>query len=297
MHRLPPLPALRAFLAACRAGSYSAAAEELNVTHGAISRQIRILETWLGQTLFVRSGQCMVPTLHAQAFAKEMNDVLGVMDEAARRYGRGEATQLLRISAPATFTMRWLAPRLPAFYQANPGTLIQIHTATTQQLAVTSGFDLVIRLGVFNSDRFSALPFMQEHYTLLAAPSLLTRQPLSALGDVVNHTLLDTETRPGFWSQLFDVGGLVDPGTLSWLRFDHFYVTYAALIDGLGVGPGPLPLLARDVALGRLVAPLPDLRIAERTYYLLTPAGLAKTRLHHRFEQWLLEQADSKEAV
>ncbi|ACZ75745.1 LysR family transcriptional regulator [Dickeya zeae] len=297
MHRLPPLPALRAFLAACRAGSYSAAAEELNVTHGAISRQIRILETWLGQTLFVRSGQCMVPTLHAQAFAKEMNDVLGVMDEAARRYGRGEATQLLRISAPATFTMRWLAPRLPAFYQANPGTLIQIHTATTQQLAVTSGFDLVIRLGVFNSDRFSALPFMQEHYTLLAAPSLLTRQPLSVLGDVVNHTLLDTETRPGFWSQLFDVGGLVDPGTLSWLRFDHFYVTYAALIDGLGIGPGPLPLLARDVALGRLVAPLPALRIAERTYYLLTPAGLAKTRLHHCFEQWLLEQAGNEEAV
>ncbi|AJC68359.1 hypothetical protein W909_04185 [Dickeya zeae EC1] len=58
---------------------------------------------------------------------------------------------------------------------------------------------------------------------------------------MVNHTLLDTETRPGFWSQLFDVGGVVDPGTLNWLRFDHFYVTYAALIDGVGIGPGPLP--------------------------------------------------------
>ncbi|ACS86914.1 LysR substrate-binding domain-containing protein [Musicola paradisiaca] len=288
--RIPPLPALKAFLAACRAGSYTAAAEELHITHGAVSRQIRILEAWLGQTLFVRSGQCMVPTLHAQAFAKEMGDALAGIDEAARRYGRGEATQLLRISAPATFTMRWLAPRLPAFYQHNPGTLIQIHTATTQQLAMTSGFDLVIRLGAFNNDRFTAQPFMNEYYTLLAAPSLLERQPLYTLDDLAGHTLIDTETRPGYWQQLFDLAGFIDRGNLNWLRFDHFYVTYAALIDGLGIAPAPLPLLARDCELGRLTAPLASLRIAQRTYFLLTPAGVAKTRLHHRFEDWLLAQ-------
>ncbi|WP_033570295.1 hypothetical protein [Dickeya undicola] len=71
------------------------------------------------------------------------------------------------------------------------------------------------------------------------------------------------------------------------------------LIDGLGVGPGPglLPLLARDVALGRLTAPLPDLRIAERTYYLLTPAGLVKTRLHYRFECWLLEEGAKSDSA
>lgn len=290
MANLPPLPALRAFLAACRSGSYTAAADELAVTHGAVSRQIRVLEEWLGQPLFERAGQRMQATPHAQAFAQEMSEALERIDDAARRYGRGSATALLRVSAPATFAMRWLLPRLPQFHARHPGSRVQVMTATTQQMALAGSFDLAIRRTAAPGAHFSALPFYEEWHTLLAAPSLLARQPLAALEQLPDHLLLETETRPGHTQQWLTAAGFADGEHLRRQRFDHFYVTLFALIDGLGVGIGPLPALDIDIAAGRLCAPFPDIRTASRTYHALTPVSTQKTVLHRQFEDWLLEQ-------
>jgi len=287
--RIPPLPALRAFLAACRAGSYTAAAEELAVTHGAVSRQIQVLEEWLGQKLFERTGQRMTPTPHAQAFAQEVGVAFERIEEAARRYGRGSASMLLRVSAPATFAMRWLIPRLPDFYRRHPGTLVQVQTATTQQLALAGSFDVAIRRGAVSHAHFSAMPFMDEWHVLAAAPALLERQPLRTPEDLAGHTLLDTETRPGLWQQWFNAAGHLHEPRLPRQRFDHFYVTYMALIDGLGIGVVPMPTLAHDVAVGRLVLPLPGIRTSTNRYVSLTPAGVPKTAVHRMFETWLAE--------
>jgi len=287
-NRIPPLPALRAFLAACRTGSYTAAAESLSVTHGAVSRHMRTLEEWLGQKLFERSGQRMVPTPHAQAFAQEVSEAFERIDDAARRYGKGSASTLLRVSAPATFAMRWLIPRLPDFYRRHPGTLVQVQTATTQQLALAGSFDVAIRRGTASNAHFSAIPFMEEWHTLVAAPALLERQPLRTLDDLRHHVLLDTETRPGLWQQWFNAAGYPDESKLDRQRFDHFYVTYTALIDGLGIGVGPMPTLDHDVAAGRLVLPLPAIRTAAQRYFSLTPVGVPKTAIHRKFEDWLV---------
>jgi LysR family glycine cleavage system transcriptional activator len=295
--RIPPLPALRAFLAACRAGSYSAAAEALSVTHGAVSRQVQVLEEWLGQKLFERAGQRMVPTPHALAFAQEVSEALERIDDAARRFGKGSASMLLRVSAPATFAMRWLIPRLPDFYERHRGTLIQVQTATTMQLTLAGSFDVAIRRNPGShapgsNAHFSMVPFIDEWHTLVAAPSLLARCPLRTLDDLRHHTLLDTETRPGFWQQWLNAAGYLDEPRLDRQRFDHFYVTYSALIDGLGVGVGPMPTLDHDVAAGRLVLPFPEIRTAAHRYICLTPLGVPKTAVHRMFENWLVELGD-----
>lgn len=292
MARIPPLPALKAFLAACRAGSYTGAAEELCVTHGAISRQIQILEQWLGQKLFERAGQRMVPTSHALAFALEVSQALERIDDAAQRYGKGSATMLLRVSAPATFAMRWLIPQLSDFHERHPGMLIQVQTATTQQISLAGSFDLAIRRGPTQNERFSAQPFLDEWLTLIAAPSLLQRLPLNALSDLQGHLLLETETRPGDWQQWLHAAGYTENGKSQRQRFDHFYVTYTALIDGLGLGVGPMPTLEHDVALGRLALPFPHIRTPARRYYSLTPAGVPKTLIHRKFEDWLLARGN-----
>ncbi|MHA6138570.1 LysR substrate-binding domain-containing protein [Pseudomonas mohnii] len=290
MSRIPPLPALKAFLAACRAGSYSAAAEELNVTHGAVSRQIQTLEDWLGQKLFERAGQRMAPTSHALAFALEVSEAFERINDAAQRYGKGSASMLLRVSAPATFAMRWLIPRLNDFHEKNPGMLIQVQTATTQQISLAGSFDLAIRRGSPQTDHFSAQAFLDEWLTVVAAPSLLARVPLDTLKDLSRHLLLETETRPGDWQQWLNAAGSTEHGTSARQRFDHFYVTYTALIDGLGVGIGPMPTLEHDVNVGRLILPFASLRTPSRRYYSLTPAGVPKTLVHRKFESWLLEQ-------
>ncbi|GAA5231955.1 LysR family transcriptional regulator [Verticiella sediminum] len=288
--RIPPLPALRAFLAACRAGSYSAAGEELGLTHGAISRQIQALEAWLGQRLFERSGQRMVATPHALAFAQEVGVALERIDAAARRYGKGSATSLLRVSAPATFAMRWLHPRLPMFHARHPGIQVQVVTATTQQLALSGSFDLAIRVGVYSQAHFTAVAFLDEWHTIIAAPALLARSPLESPDDLHAHLLLDTETRPGLWQQWFNAAGLRDTRELRYQRYDHFYVTHAALLDGLGVGIGPLPTLGKDVEAGRLTLPFPEIVTASQRYLSLTPVGLPKTVAHRHFEAWLVEE-------
>ncbi len=290
MAKLPPLPALRAFLSACRTGSYTAAADELSLTHGAISRQIKVLEEWLGQPLFEKAGQRMQATVHAQAFAQEMGEALERIDDAARRYGRGSASAQLRVSAPATFAMRWLIPRLPDFHRRYPGSQIQVSTATTQQMATSGSFDLAIRRGSVPGIHFSGLAFFEEWHTLLAAPSLLQRCPLESLDQLAAHTLLETETRPGHGQQWFATAGYRDGDKMARQRFDHFYVTLFALMDGLGVGIGPMPTLSVDVDLGRLCAPFPHLRTAVRSYHALTPVSTQKTVLHRQFEEWLLDE-------
>jgi DNA-binding transcriptional LysR family regulator len=290
MSSLPPLPALKAFLAACRTGSYTAAAEELSVTHGAVSRQIQVLEQWLGQKLFEKSGQRMVPTLHAQAFAREMGEALERIGDAARRYGKGSATEQLRVSAPATFAMRWLIPRLPVFHAQYPGSVVQVMTVTTQQMTLAGSFDLAIRRAPPPAAHFSAQAFYEEWQTLIAAPLLLAQHPLDTLDQLADHVLLETETRPGHSQQWLNTAGYVGGEQLRRQRFDHFFVTLTAVIDGLGVGIGPMPTVAIDIAAGRLCTPFSHIRTDSRRYYALTPLGTQKTLLHRRFEEWLIEQ-------
>ena len=120
MRRSLPLNALRVFEVAARTGSYAEAGTELVLTHGAVSRQIGLLEAWLGQRLFVRTGRRMTPTPAARAFAAEVSLSFDRMTEAAEACGRPSARHLLRVSAPTTFAIRWLIPRLERFHAGAP---------------------------------------------------------------------------------------------------------------------------------------------------------------------------------
>ncbi len=118
----------------------------------------------------------------------------------------------------------------------------------------------------------------------------MQRQPLHTLSDLPAHLLLETETRPGHWQQWLNAACYTDAERLRRQRFDHFYVTWSAVIDGLGIGIGPMPTLQTDVEAGRLCTPFPHIRTDSRRYFALTPSGTQKTLLHHRFTDWLVEQ-------
>jgi Bacterial regulatory helix-turn-helix protein, lysR family len=122
--RLPPLNAIKAFEAAARLGSFSRAAEELNVTHGAVSRQIRLLEDWLGVRLFVRTSRNAVPTLAGADLLAEASPALDRLADGPLRAQHGAQERgSLCVSALPTFAMRWIIPRLPEFqFSAARGT-------------------------------------------------------------------------------------------------------------------------------------------------------------------------------
>src|SRR5215469_14537847 len=123
--RLPPLNALRVFEAAARAESFSMAAEELCVTHGAVSRQVRQLEDWLGLDLFERRGRRVLLTASGRAYLSEVSAALDRIALATSEQLRSKRQQIVRVNAPTTFALRWLLPQLSSFQLTNPAVEIR----------------------------------------------------------------------------------------------------------------------------------------------------------------------------
>ncbi|MDR5760795.1 LysR substrate-binding domain-containing protein [Caballeronia sp. LZ035] len=292
--KLPPLNALRVFEVAARAGSYSAAARELNLTHGAVSRHIAILEEWLGQPLFAREGQSMAASPHARAFAREISAAFDHIADAAERYGRDHRVKVIRVSASATVAMRWLIPRLPRFAESHPDVDVRVSTAMSTEPALRGSFDLAIRRFVPPGGQFQSWPLFRERMTVIASPALLARTGLSRVEALAAATWLTSETRPGDWEAWLEAAGHASLRAHRMLRFDHFFVTLQAVVDGLGVGIGPLPTLDADCASGRVCMPFPELTANGATYHALVPLDADKPVHMRDFVEWLRANGDAE---
>ena len=295
MRKLPPLNALRIFEVAARTGSYAEAGAELGLTHGAVSRQIAMLEAWLGQRLFVRTGRRMTATQAARSFAAEVSLSFDRIGSAAEAAGRPSARRILRVDVPTTLAMRWLIPRLDRFHAERPEVEVVVTTVTTVHEGLQGGFDVAIRRGVasqFANQQFRAVPFLEESDTLIISPALQDRSPLRAPADIAQHVLLSSETRPGDWTAWLEHAGLA-PGPEQRRRvFDHLFVTLQAVADGLGIGIGPLPILDHDMKLGRFVTPFPEIAVPRTGYVVLTPLDADKTSSLRAFIDWLAAEGE-----
>jgi LysR family transcriptional regulator, glycine cleavage system transcriptional activator len=293
MRRPLPLNALRVFEIAARTASYAEAATELGLTHGAVSRQITLLETWLGQRLFIRTGRRMTATPAARAFAAEVSLSFDRMTAAAEACGRPTARHILRVSAPTTFALRWLIPRLEHFHATRRQVEVTVTTTTTLHEELRGGFDVAIRRGP--AER-SAWPqhrptaFLSETDTLIISPGLFERAPLHHPADILRHVLLSSETRPGDWADWLDRAGLLHQAEQRRRIFDHFFVTLQAVVDGLGIGIGPLPVLQADIAAGRILTPFPTIRVSRPGYVALVPFDASKTSVLASFIDWLVAE-------
>lgn len=286
-HELPPLNALRIFEVTARAGSYTEAARELNLTHGAVSRQVRLLERALGQPLFRRDGQRMVATAHAKAYAREISAAFDHISDASQRYGKAARSKVIHVNAPATFAMRWLIPRLNAFRGAHPHTAVRVSTAFSNEPLLKGSFDVAIRRSPGPTAQFDVCPLFRESTTVIASPALLRQQPLRKPRDLLKFPLLSTESRPGDWESWLAAAGSEGLRPAQHLRFDHFFVTLQAVVDGMGVGIGSFPTLSADLEQGRIAVPFPAIMVAGSTYYAMVPMDSDKPRHLREFLDWL----------
>jgi DNA-binding transcriptional LysR family regulator len=282
--------ALRVFEVTARAGSYTEAARELHLTHGAVSRQIQLLEQSLGQKLFRREGQRMVPTAHAKAFAREISAAFDHISDAAARYGKRASTKVIRINAPATLAMRWLIPRLPAFRETHPGVEIRVSTALSSEPILRGSFDVAIRRTAEDKTLFEVFPLFTEHATVIASPAYVKQHRIRKLADLAKVVWLTTETRPAEWENWLASAGSPELRPVQALRFDHFFVTLQAVADGMGVGIGPLPTLGSDLQQGRIVTPFPQLVSKGSEYQVVVPHDSDKPAYFRAFLEWLAVQ-------
>lgn len=293
MRHLPPLNALRVFEVAARTGSYAEAGLELGLTHGAVSRQIGALETWLGQRLFVKAGRRMIVTPIASIFAAEVSFSFNRLTTAAEACGRPGTRRILRVSAPTSFAMRWLIPRLDRFHRAHPDVEVTVTTVSTLYDELRGGFDVAVRRGVAGEDAWPqhrAIPVLQNVDTLIMSPALFERRPIRAPTDIEGHVPLASETRPGDWLDWLEVAGLSHLAAQPRQVFDHFFITRQAVEDGLGIGIGPLPMLDIDLAAGRLMTPLPKLQVRRTGYVVLVPRHADGSTFLSTFVDWLVAE-------
>lgn len=297
MRRLPPLNALRVFEVAARTNSYVEAAAELGLTHGAVSRQIAILEGWLGQRLFMRSGRRMVATPIARVFAAEVSLSFDRMTAAAEACGQPGTRRILRVSAPTTFATRWLIPRLEGFHDAHPLVEVSVTTVTTGHEELRGGFDVAVRRGAATAEAWPqhrTNQIFDDADTLVMSPALFAQREIRRPADIAGHVLLSSETRPGDWIDWLEKAGLAHMAGQRRRMFDHFHVTLQAIVDGLGIGIGPLPLLDADLRAGRLIAPLPDIVVPRTGYVALVPFDADKTAPLTGFVDWLVAEGKDR---
>ncbi|MCB4805555.1 LysR family glycine cleavage system transcriptional activator [Methylobacterium brachiatum] len=292
MHRrLPPLNALKAFEAAARHASFTRAAEELRVTHGAVSRHVQMLEGWLGVPLFERHNRRVVLTEAGRSYAAEIGAALDrVALATARQVERGRP-RLLHVNALATFTLRWLIPRLSGFQVAHPAIEVRLTTSNVPLANLADPFDVAIRGGPQTRPGHVAQPFLTERRIPVCSPALLQRLPLQEPGQLRHHTLLHAATLPEVWPHWLRAAGVPDLVPQASVTLEHFYLTLQAALDGLGVAMGPERLIADDLAAGRLTRPFAGPSLPARSYYTYVPEARAEDPTVRAFCAWLTEAA------
>lgn len=289
---LPPLNAIRAFEAAARRSSFKDAAGELGVTHGAISRQIRLLEEWLGPpALFRRLSHGVALTAEGRALFSEVQPALERLARAAASHGQTTGgTVVLRVNALATFSLRWLVPKLGLLRQAHPEIELELTTGHEPVDALAGEYDLIIRGGPDAFHGFEARLLLPEKRLPACSPALLERQPLEEVGDLARHTLVHVASMPRLWREwLAQAGqGTLEPAAT--LTLDHFYLAIQAAIDGLGVMMAPSTLIKDDLRAGRLVTPFPEIALPSRSYCAYIPDSTEHRPACDDVCRWIAEQ-------
>jgi LysR family transcriptional regulator, glycine cleavage system transcriptional activator len=287
---LPPLNALRAFEAAGRLGSFKEAAAELHVTHGAVSQHVRLLEEWLGAALFERHNRRVALTPAAKAYLAAIGPLFEQLSQATARYGVPETETVARalsVNAPATFTLRWLVPRLAGFRAEHPDVEVILETSNEPVESLKERYDVIIRGGPDTFYGYAMRPFLSEERIPVCSAALLQRLPLRTPGDLRQHTLLHTSSLPRLWPDWLASAKLAELRPAATLTFDHFFLTLQAATDGIGVAMGPTALVAGDLASGRLVAPFEAPRLPSRQYCTYVLDGQNADELVVLFRSWL----------
>lgn len=289
--RLPPLNALRAFVAAARHVSFRLAAEELCVTPGAVSRQIRTLETHLGVALFDRSRRQVQLTPAGARYFTRMAALFAQMEEATEDARGQEPPDGVRLDVIPTFAMHWLLPRLPDFRRRRPGAEVSLTTATGP-VDRNARFDYAIRRDVAHFAGLPPVPLMEEISAPIGCPGGRPgpEMPRGAT-DLAHHTIITIRARPDLWPAWCAAQGLELAAFPHRLEVDHTFFAIQAAEDGVGVAVVPLLFVDRPLSAGRLAEPLgPAGRVRTGQYFLLEGPGPRPAEALG-FRDWLVEQA------
>lgn len=311
--RLPSLNALRVFEAAARKLSFSAAADELNVTQGAVSRQIKALENEIGVPLFARHVRRIELTADGAVLYPGVRGALDELERSVARVEQRKASGVLTVSALPTFAMSWLMPRLEDFSTRNP--TIEVHLATSIGAVDFSRdeVDLAIRVGrmdgseddanapridlkmMEDSDSLKAERLMVDELVPVAAPDFFAGSAPLTPKDLLAYPLIHNATRGNAWQDYFNAAGLDVTILPEEPKFGHYFMVIAAARRGDGVAVVPRVLVEEDLASGRLVPAIAHTVRSAGSYYLLGREHQWEFPMIKAFREWIAVQTSRYE--
>lgn len=285
MRPVIPLSAIRIFEAAARRRSFKAAAGELGLSTSAISHAIRKMEEGLGVALFERTGQGVSLTGSGETLLDHVGRAFEVLDRGLDLV-TSRGGQLLRLHCAPSFAAQWLTPRLSRFLHEHPGIEVRLAAGMDYARFTSDDFDADIVYGPPRGDGLVRVPLGEETVTPLCDP--VRAAGIRSAGDLVGQTLIQSDNKQLRWPHWFEANGLAAPATAG-LRFDRSFLALAAAADGLGVALESTRLAERELAAGRLVAPLAGK--AEDLHYtghhLVFPTAARRRAPLRVFARWL----------
>jgi LysR family transcriptional regulator, glycine cleavage system transcriptional activator len=286
-----PLNPMRAFAVASRHRSFTAAAKELGVTQVAVSRQIALLEDYLGVQLFERDSRSARLTDIGRAYGQEISAHFEGLERATARLLNIERSNTIQLRIYPSVAHFWLLPRLAQFTTQFPGLRVRLDTRVEPLDFRGTQLDLAIQLGHGPWREGRSRKLLDERVDVVCAPEYAARiAPLTRAADVGKGDLLHSRYRRRAWEHWAERQNV----TLDHMRgveYDSSLLTYSAAAQGFGLAIGQIDLLAGELAAGRLVAPLNAPILTGQAFHVIWPTTLSVSTKTRKFIDWLLQEA------
>lgn len=287
---IPSTSMLMAFEASARNGSFTSAAQELNLTQGAISRQVSALEEQLGIKLFERIKKSIKLTEVGEAYAEDIAVALRTIRNASLNAVSDTQGQTLNLAILPTFGMRWLMPKFPDFLEKNPQITVNFTSKLSPFDFSSENLHSAIHFGHPDWPQTEGTFLMNEEAVPVAAPSLIGNHTIKDASELARIQLLHLETRPNAWPDWFRQNGLNPPKDKGMVLEQFSMVTQAAAA-GMGVAMLPHFLINTELERGELEI-LMDIPLKNNAgYYLITPKTYTSYAPVSAFREWLVTQA------
>ena len=294
--RFPPLNPLKVFETVARTENLTGAAHELHVTQSAVSRQIAVLESYLGVELLRRQRHGVSLTRVGRAFAEQIVPAFALIANATEDLLKDSSQGALRVRTYTTFAAKWLIPRLPAFQVSRPDIEVRLSTAVPDVDFDRDPVDMAIQFGDGQWPNVQADLLFADHIEPVCSPRFLAQHAPDPQHpeSLLRQRLLVSHYRRHDWDDWLGLNDLKDmcddSGRMS---FSSSVLTLQAAIDGLGIAVGQARLLSSEFEAGLLVRPFARTRWKplrrDRAYYLLRPLQQRETPKIRVFRDWLLQ--------
>ena len=291
MQELPPLNTLKIFDSVARHESISHAALELNLTPGAVTKQIQQLEEFLGAKLLIREHRKISLNEKGRQLQLVVSKALLEIKTAVKGIKAAKEKKTLKIRSYTTFSIRWLIPRSPKFLSNNPEISLELTTSLDSVDFSREDIDCAIRLGGGNWPNATAIKLIDNVIIPVCSPKYLENKKIKTPKDLLSCELLHIKRRPNDWSYWFESCGLSKELIPEEMMCENSEIAYAAAREGLGITMAQYFLVREEIELGKLVRPVKNFYdYGKYTYYLVMPTKAGGNTNSIKFKNWILEE-------